>query len=493
MAKPANINFDSAFYAPGANAALDRTEEVLSQYRVLEKATEAGRRNEPLTTDESLDDTQLALIEESQSVIAQLGRASRNEVSERIDEMRDLVPTPLNTGLERAAVQRAVVETESAHGDDFARAHGNRDVRLGELRGFEEENGLTPFSANYSDDLFMTLSWLIVIVILEGVFNAFQFQELQAGGLVGGLILALGVGAANVLLGVGTGFFGWRLLRHVSPRMKLLGLIVTVTLMTGALAMHLALGDLREAIGSGNGTAIDFLVILKPWRWFDYTSVSPFVMVAVGIATFVLAAMKCAGGSHSVCSSYWGHDTLDRRFREAEAEVDDARANLRDAVQNAYEAERAKVRTRFEESRDDVTELRRLRGEALSIARRLDDSVTDEIGRQDIWLRKYRDRNRAVRTSPAPAYFERFPDFSALRSVRLDTAELDALAARAEQVLAENEARLIELEETTLADQIAALELLLGTETAIKDRALRNLAQDRDVPGPTAKRRRPAA
>jgi len=42
--------------------------------------------------------------------------------------------------------------------------------------------------------------------------------------------------------------------------------------MTAALALHLALGTLREAISQEKPT-IDFLIILKPWRWLNYTSI----------------------------------------------------------------------------------------------------------------------------------------------------------------------------------------------------------------------------
>ncbi|MGK3847841.1 hypothetical protein, partial [Enterococcus faecium] len=87
-------------------------------------------------------------------------------------------------------------------------------------------------------------------------------------GLLGGLMLALSVGVANVLMGLGAGFIGFRLMIHRQPMLRLLGIIATVVLLTAGLTLHLALGDLREAIGHDGKAQIDFLVILKPWRWF---------------------------------------------------------------------------------------------------------------------------------------------------------------------------------------------------------------------------------
>jgi hypothetical protein len=145
-------------------------------------------------------------------------------------------------------------------------------------------------------------------------------------------------------MGVGTGLLGWRLLIHVKPLRRLLGITITGLFMTAAFALHLALGDLREAITHNPTAQIDFLVILKPWRWFNYTSIPPFVLFAVGVATFLIAALKGRGGTWGVVSPYWGHDTLDRRFRAADAVLQDAKQNLKTAVQNAYDEERAKLR-----------------------------------------------------------------------------------------------------------------------------------------------------
>src|SRR5262249_37517726 len=151
-----------------------------------------------------------------------------------------------------------------------------------------------------------------------------------------------------------------------------------------------------------------------------YTSIPPAVLFSVGVASFVIAALKGRGGTWGIVAPYWGHDTLDRRFRDADRTFEDAKANLKDAIQNAFDGERQKLRARVSQEDANVDQIRRLAAEASGIARTLSDSIQDEIGRLHIWLRMYRDRNRAVRTTPAPRSFDDYPAFEEWRRTRLD-------------------------------------------------------------------------
>ena len=108
----------------------------------------------------------------------------------------------------------------------------------------------------------------------------------------------------------------------------------------------------------------------------------------------------------------------------------------------------------------------------------MSDSINEEIGRQHIWLRTYRDRNRAVRTTPAPAYFDSYPQFTELRETRLDQTELHAAAATAEAILAQNRSRLADLQEKILRDQTAAIEAMLTMISSAERRATQHMNRD---------------
>lgn len=478
------IEFGESYMPRGSDASRARIEDVGAKHDIVGQAAAAGRKDEPLTTEKQLSATEQTLIDESVGFIGAASRTAASEVTERVDAMRGHMPPLLDTTLEQAAIKHKAVEAESRYGKDVEDAYAGRQKASRDLSGFEADNKLAPGSAVYKDDTAMFWSQLAALGIGEAVLNAFLFAELQDRGLVGGLMLALATGLANVLLGLGTGFLGWRLMNHVKPGPKILGLVLTSLFMNGALALHLALGDLREAIAHDANASIDFLVILKPWRWFDYHSIPPFVLFAVGIATFVVAALKGRGGTWGIVAPYWGHEAFDRRFRAADRAFQDAVENFEDAIQNAFDGERSNLRAQFTEGTAAVGEIRRLANEAHGIASTLGDAIQEEIGRNHIWLRLYRDTNRQVRTSKPPAYFATYPSFAEWRRKRLDLSDITRTMAAAERRVAENTAKLAALEEAILRDQVAAIEHTLAKVGERKKRAEVTLDRDEAVKRP---------
>ncbi len=466
-------------YIPGnMSASPKRIEEIKVKHDILGKAAIAGRKNEPRSDDTDLDENQRSLIDETQGFVAGITRLAGNEITQRTNTALSLMPYPLDTALEHANITRHAAEAKDLFRDDLETASKNQQRALRDMRTFEEDNKLGPHSAIYKDDRAMFIALLILLILGESGFNAFSFEELQDRGLLGGLMLALSVGVANVVMGLGTGFLGFRLMIHVRPALRILGIAITVGLLTAALALHLALGDLRETISHDAKAQIDFLVILKPWRWFAYTSIPPFVLFAVGLATFFVAALKGRGGSWGVVAPYWHHEVMDRRYRAADRILEDAKANFKNGLQNAFDGELTKLRAGLLSETANLAEIRRLVAEAQGIERTMADSIVDEIGRQHLWLRTYRDRNRAVRTTPAPAYFDSYPEFDELRRTRLDMSSLQSVAATAEQVVAENRSRLAELQRKTLQEQTATIEALMTVVSSAERRATQQMNKD---------------
>lgn len=478
MAKKLKIDSHSTFLPVRSDAADRRTKEVMEGLHVYDRAFDAGGRNEPPTSDTLPDECQRAIAAQSDVFVGTLTRITVEEVTERTNAMRLVMPAPLDTDLALSTIRREVAETTQRYTADLDLAYAEASRALRDLRGFEEKNRLAPLSAHYKNDTAMFGSGLVAIAIAEGGLNAFLFQEMQDQGLAGGLMVALAVSFANIFLGLGAGFLGWRLIVHVKPLLRLLGAALTGLFMAAALALHLALGDLREAITHRADAQIDFLVILQPWRWFDYTSPAPFVLFVVGIAAFVVAALKGRGGTWGVVAPYWGHDVFDRRYRAAQAVLLDAKDNLKDALANAFEGERAKLLARHAGDVSNVAEMRRLAAEAQGIARTLKDSIQAELGRLHLWLRAYRDANRQVRTTPAPAYFETYPGFEEWMTSRIDLSELTGLVSEAERMVAANSRDLGALQDLTLEEQIATIERLEEAFGKSEARAGERIARD---------------
>lgn len=475
------INLGKTFVPSATNYSPKRIEEIKAKHDILGKATIAGRKNEPRTDDVDLDENQRVIIDESTGFVGSVTRLAGADITDRTNAVRALTPQPLETRLEEATINRQVAEAKDHYRDDLEAAFKGEQRALRDTRTFEEDNDRAPHSAIYKDDRAMFIAVLVLITLAESVFNAFSFEELQDRGLLGGLMLALSVGVANVVMGLANGFLGFRLMIHKRYPLRLLGIAITGVLMAAALMLHLALGDLREAITHDAKARIDFLVILKPWRWFSYTSIPPFVLFAVGLATFFVASLKGRGGNWGIVAPYWHHEVMDRKYRAAVRVLNDGKANFKNGLQNAYDGELAKLETRVESEAANVASARRLVSEAQGVERTMSDSINEELGRLEIWLRTYRDRNRAVRTTPAPAYFDSYPQFTNLRETRLDLSQLHAAVAAAEAVLAQNRSRLAELKEKILRDQTAAIEAMMTMIASAERRAAQQNERDDNI------------
>lgn len=463
MNKPTRISIQQ-FVPRDSNFSDRRIHDVAARLDIIGKATAAGNRNEPPASDEDLDEPQRNIVDQSVEFVGGLSRAARSKITDAINEVRDLLPLPLDATLEESTINLAVAEAKDRFGVNLDVAFDHRQRALRSLRRFEIDEGLAPLSATYRKDRLMSNTSLIAIGIAESGGNAFLLQELQTGGWIGAQVLSGGVSGVNILLGLAAGFFGWRLMIHRKRVRQILGIVLTLVFMGGGLALNLAMGDLREAIADDPAAKIDFLVILHPSRYFSYSSIFPAVLFAIGMATFTIAALKGRGGNWGTCSPYWGHDVFDRRFREADGELHDAIEDLKNAIRNSYDAARAQLREQHATSVSRLADIRRIVADAHSTERVLRDSIDAEVGRLETWLRMYRDANRLVRDTSVPAYFGQYPAFEQWRE-RLDLSELSEQLERSEVIAAENGMRLAALEEKTLRAQA---EVLAGIDARVE-------------------------
>lgn len=477
-----DIDVEITYVPADTGFSAQRIKDVAKKHDIQNRATIAGRKNEPRTEDTDLDENQRGLVDECVAFIGAATRRAGAEIVVRLNQMLALMLSVIDTAGTLASIRRKIAEIKDQFRDELEQAYAERQRKWRDLRSFEEANRLGPHSAVYKEDKAIFFAVLLVLILLEAVFNAFSFEELQDRGLIGGLILAVTVSVANVLMGLGTGFLGWRLMIHARWGHRLLGTVLTALFMGAAFALHLALADLRQAITHDTNAQIDFLVILKPSHWFAYTSIPPFVLFAVGVATFVVAALKGRGGTWGIVAPYPQHDAFDRRFQAAHRALEDAKVNLKNAVQNSFDEELGNLRRQLKADDMQLGKIRELASEAEGVKSTLGDSIKQEIDRLHIWLRMYRTANRAVRTSPAPKYFDTYPDFDEWRSARLDVTQVREAAERAERFMAENRTKVAELEEKIAEEATAAIDAMLTLMSASERRAGAQVMKDDTAP-----------
>lgn len=87
------------------------------------------------------------------------------------------------------------------------------------------------------DDRAQQVTWAVVVVVCESLFNAYFYTPLSDLGFVGGSFIAFFVSFVNVLLAFLGGVWGLRFLGHVEPAKKLAGLVAFIVCALGCLAV----------------------------------------------------------------------------------------------------------------------------------------------------------------------------------------------------------------------------------------------------------------
>ena len=344
--------------------------------------------------------------------------------------------------LEQVRQARETIEDEAPPSPpNLDRLAMARDRATAAYAAFKSSNGLTRDATG--DDRSAQVSWAVVVMVVESLLNAYFYMPISSLGLLGGLFTAFFVSFANVGVAFVGGAFGLRFLAHVEPAKKLGGTFASL-LALGGCALVVALSALFrghvDALGDGDlegadlaGAAWDAAVLslqeLDVLALFG--SLNSFLLVFVGAICALLGFWK----GWEFDDPYPGFGAALRSRERAEAAYDEAQEAAAEARRRWWQAHRASLR-QLKQRLDDAaanaeSALAGLREAALKAAHPAAQAAKLAAGLFSI----YRQKNEAVRATPAPAYFSAVPSAADFPSLDEDlagiTGDLPALEAEA--------------------------------------------------------------
>jgi hypothetical protein len=421
-----------------------------ARVELSDDAQSNGRRNLPPSDAAAPNEFEMAIIrqhEQDHLALAERSRATLQEQEAALARAEGQMPTPTDID---ALVEKADAEVEHdlASNVTLSRKFDEYDRQDGNLRTFVRQNGLNR-EPHYPDSFIWRLLILTLIFVLETSANAMFFAIGNAFGYAGGFMLASFIAAANV----GGGFLcGWRCLPYLhhilrgNRRRATIGFILYVAF---AIVFNLTVAHFRDLHALSNAALRDsFGARLR--GPFDL-SFHSFLMLAVGMIACAIAIWE----GYTADDRYPRYGDVHREYTKARDAYD---LDKGQALQQVLAREKAVSPACGELVRKGeglVEEMSR----ALVIAQKAADAYdTDRehiASRCEIYLRKYRDENKAIRRAPPPAYFELFPPLPELldrapieaMSQRLQFARraLEALKAHAHGIKAESRRRLTEI------------------------------------------------
>lgn len=352
--------------------------------------------------------------------------------------------TAMDVAKLRNDAEHAISRLEQSHVDWKAEIlrllREARDARK-EYDDFRIAHGL-PRPARDPGNRFLTLALLALAIAVESGLNGVFFAEGSDLGLAGGVTLALGISVVNVLVfGFVLGLFPARWTHHRSLLVRVPGWFVLLAGVALLLVFDAGVAHFRDAY-ERFGESVDLIQVWAHLRDqpFGLVRIQSWLLFFLGLFFAGLGFWKGYGFD----DPYPGYGRVARRWQEAEhAYLDTRQERLEQASAIRDEAKGALDRA-IEQLRGAALQREQTLGARARIVQefRAHEEHLEEAA--NALLAAYRDANRRVRTSPAPAHFDSAfafddralerPTIQALLAVRPLRADPEALLAELDRL-----------------------------------------------------------
>lgn len=274
-------------------------------------------------------------------------------------------------------------------------------------------------------------SIIIAIVAIEAFINSYLFSKGNELGLLGGVIAAVLVSGVNVGLSTLLGYFG-RYVNRAEIILKVFGGIMWILWLAFAAVVNFAVAHFRDGLEKGLewSTATQVAVPSLIREPFVLASIESWLLVGIGIFISVLSFRK---GWH-IDDPYPGYGRVERALESArsnyESELNFALERLQDRRDRAI----AELQEANDEVRNGISDaINALFGQS-TLSSHLKTFLEQCDVKTAHLLAKYRDANRASRTTPAPKSFDKPYKFSPFKLEPVETDKKAKAEAESDRV-----------------------------------------------------------
>jgi hypothetical protein len=256
----------------------------------------------------------------------------------------------------------------------------------------------------------MTVALLALCLVVESALNGVFFAQGSDFGLLGGIALALGLSAVNVIIGFVNGWAFLRVAHHRNWIIKMFGTLCFLAVAAATVAFNGYVAHFRDAYArlgeATNPTAIAHNLLTAP---FVLASIQSWLLFAIGVLFSGFAAYKGFGFD----DPYPGFGAAGRRLDRLRDDYAAERANLLDRAAEIRDEIIGKLTTGAEALRGASTQREQVLGTRHRMRAEYEAHEAHLAEAAQNLLTIYRDANTATRTTPGPAHFQRrfaFPD-----------------------------------------------------------------------------------
>jgi hypothetical protein len=464
-------------------------QRLSNELRIPKTAREAGVDNFPSATDRDLDEPQRQVVAEIHAGSNLLKQFAENQLYDAEEKIRVRMPKKIEIGLSTARARAAVSEAKQTHAAELEERRLVERRRHRELRKWKRDNGISR-EARYADEWYLPAATLFALLVVESLANAFIFKEAGDLGLVGGFGLAMLFSVVTVSLGFCVGLLGLRFFFHIEPLFKIFGMAIATVCLTAGIGWNVLIAHFREALEKAPGASfVDPTLLTTPSMWFSLSTVEAWALLLLGLLILAAAAMKGHGGRGCFTDSYPGYRSVDLAYRESESIYAEEQDEYKSAVSNAYGDAWNALSDRYAKDEAAVAEIFEISDVAAQRIKEIGSSIGEWCEAGSALLRLYREENRAIRSTPAPLYFDIYPTFDEMKLGLRDAFAIRDLPARAADIHEANAKTLAEIGESIAEAREQEVKVFLSEIDAIERIVERKLATDweelKDSPRPS--------
>lgn len=382
----------------------------------------------------------------------------RERLGDACDRIRALFPQDLDAKAWVTDCKSVVTATVAENRKELENLSLEEDERRRDLNAFRATHRLTRSVQIPSlPKVVLGIGILVFCVALESALNMAFFAH--GVGLLQGAFYAIAVSTTNVGMGVVVGMIGIRLAANRMPIPRVIGWLVVVVFVVGALFANLLYAHAREVSLVTEEGGFDAGAALAHLTQNPLAIGNSVLLFFLGLIVFAIGMLD---GRASFTDPYWDYGKFGRLHIDAQKRLDDLIAHIRTETERQLADNEKTLTDVSARANRSVGSAQAAVEQARARRAEIDDSChrLESLCRQS--LKAYRQQNQTVRTADDPSYFanDGFPalDISPPGIDALLDLQLEA-ERRTTMILAEVQrarSELAEFREHQLQEQMAA-------------------------------------
>lgn len=314
----------------------------------------------------------------------------------------------------------ALLDEREAHIRSLARAAEQRDIELTE---FKQRNRLNRDAhVPTGTGLFFRFALLLLLIVVEGIANAFFFAQGVSTGLIGGFVTASALAFLNVFSAFLQGRYTVPFLLHSHPLLKSFGVVALIGSACLMLTIGLGISHFREALSADAENATQLAIATLKASPFALQDVMSWVLLGL---SFLFAIIALFDGLF-LTDPYPFYGSKTKRHINAKFEFEEELGELRQELNDLKESS-------LKQLNDDILQIQRILTHRESLIQtkdgsraRLSTALQDAEHCMRSLLALFRQENQLHRKGlPPPPSFASLPELK-----RLPTPDFDVAADR---------------------------------------------------------------